>query len=90
ARAEITPELAPQIPLFTQELPEIHEIIDALKLEAVEGLPPHLSIGELEAIAHSSIGLYISDIINAITAIHHRYSPQNAKELAEKLFNYKV
>ncbi|MFB2979892.1 AAA family ATPase [Microseira sp. BLCC-F43] len=90
ARAEITPELAPQIPLVTQELPEIHEILDALKSVAAEGLPPHLSIGELEAIAHSSIGLYISDIINALSAIHHRYSPENAKELAEKLFNYKV
>jgi hypothetical protein len=66
SQANLHPELAAQIPVVTQELPDISEITASLNEEAEGILPSKLSEIDKITIVRSGIGLYISDLIKGL------------------------
>ncbi|MBD2695064.1 ATP-binding protein [Anabaena catenula] len=88
SQANLHPELAAQIPVVTQELPDISEITASLNEEAEGILPPNLSEIDKITIVRSGIGLYISDLIKGLKSIHsHDKSPE---AIAQELLQYKI
>ncbi len=88
-QADLHPELAAQIPLLTQELPDTSEILQALNEEARGLLPPTFSEMDKIDIARSGIGVYICDFLKGLKSInpHPNDSPE---EIAKKLLQYKI
>ncbi|MBO3458424.1 ATP-binding protein [Aetokthonos hydrillicola Thurmond2011] len=89
AQADLHPELAAQIPLLTQELPNTLELLAALNEEAKGFLPPTFSEMDELCIARSGIGLYISDFLKGLKSISGYYD-EGSEEIAKKLLQYKI
>jgi hypothetical protein len=88
-QADLHPELAAQIPLLTQDLPDTSEILIALNEEAEGLLPPTFNERDKITIARGGIGLYICDFLKGLKSIsfHHDDSPE---EIAKNLLLYKI
>ncbi len=88
ANAEITSALAAEIPLWTQELPDIQEIIDNLINSGI--LPKtYVDINWLE-VANAGTGLYISDIISCLKDISKKHSLDDSTDTAKLLLSRKI
>ena len=88
SQANLHPELAAQIPVVTQELPDISEITASLNEEAEGILPSNLSEIDKITIVRSGIGLYISDLIKGLKSIHSH--DKSAEAIAQELLQYKI
>jgi len=88
SQANLHPELAAQIPVVTQELPNISEITTSLNEEAEGILPSNLSEIDKITIVRSGIGLYISDLIKGLKSIHSH--DKSAETIAKQLLQYKI
>ncbi|MBW4512168.1 MAG: ATP-binding protein [Scytonematopsis contorta HA4267-MV1] len=88
ANAEITSEIAAEIPLWTQELPETQEIIDSLKLEA--NLPDSYQEADFLEIAKSGCGLYISDILKLLHNVSKTVDILDSNNIASTLIKQKI
>jgi hypothetical protein len=88
SQVDLHPELAAQVPLLTQELPDTSEILIALNEEAEEILPPKFSEMDTLCIAHSGVGLYVSDFIKGLKSIN--FHDDSSEEIAKKLLQYKI
>lgn len=88
ANAEIASEIAAEIPLWSQELPDTQEIIASL---ISSNLFPLISNEQdyLE-IANASAGLYISDIISCLTNIRKNHDLINSSEIPKLLLAKKI
>ncbi|BAZ33484.1 hypothetical protein NIES4074_59980 (plasmid) [Cylindrospermum sp. NIES-4074] len=89
SQTNLHPELAAQIPLLTQELPDTSEIIMAISEEAEGILPPRLSEIDKITIVRSGIGLYISDFIKGLKSINFE-DETSAEAIAKQLLQYKI
>jgi ATPase family associated with various cellular activities (AAA) len=88
ATAEITSEIAAEIPLWTQELPNIQEIIDNLINSKI--LTKTYTESDYLQIANASIGLYISDIIKSLIDITSKHNLDNSADIAKLLLAKKI
>ncbi|MBD2236297.1 ATP-binding protein [Aulosira sp. FACHB-113] len=88
ANAEIASEIAAEIPLWSQELPDTQEIIDNLINSNLFSLI-YTEQDYLE-IANASAGLYISDIISCLTDIRKNHDLGNSSEIAKLLLAKKI
>ena len=87
-QADLHPEMRCFIPLLTQELPDLSELLIALNEETEGQLPPTFSEMDRLCIARSGVGLYISDFLKALKSISlYDDSPD---EIAKKLLQYKI
>ncbi len=89
SQVDLHPELAAQVPLLTQELPDTSEILIALNEEAEEILPPKFSKMDTLCIARSAVGLYVSDFIKGLKLINF-HDDDSSEEIAKKLLQYKI
>ncbi|AFZ28567.1 AAA+ family ATPase (plasmid) [Cylindrospermum stagnale PCC 7417] len=89
SQANLHPELAAQIPLLTQELPDTSEIIMAISEEAEGILSPTLTEMDKITIVRSGIGLYISDFIKGLKSINFQ-DETSAEAIAKQLLQYKI
>lgn len=89
SQANLHPELAAQIPLLTQELPDTSEIIMAISEEAEGILSPTLTEIDKITIVRSGIGLYISDFIKGLKSINFQ-DDTSAEAIAKQLLQYKI
>ncbi len=85
--AEITGELGSIVPLWVQELPETKEIVSNL---IASNIFPSLNPNEWEAVAVSSAGLYIADIISCLEAIKIDFPAVNSIELPSLMLGKKT
>ena len=85
--AEITGELGSIVPLWVQELPETKEIVSNL---IASNIFPSLNPNEWEAVAVSSAGLYIADIISCLEAIKIDFPAVNSSELPSLMLGKKT
>lgn len=88
-KAELHPELAAEIPLIVQDLPDINEILDFLS-ESKFILPNSLNEQELITIARSCVGLYISDIVKGLRLIIKKHPQISTEKVVEYLLEYKI
>ncbi len=88
ALAEITSEMVALIPLWTQELPDIQEIIDNLINSKI--LPETYIDKDWLSVAYSGTGLYISDIISCLKDISKKHSLDNSSDTAKLLLSRKI
>lgn len=89
SQANLHPELAAQIPLLIQELPDTSEIIMAISEEAEVILSPTLTEMDKITIVRSGIGLYISDFIKGLKSINF-HDNESAEAIAKQLLQYKI
>jgi hypothetical protein len=89
SQVNLHPELAAQIPVVTQELPDISEITVTLNEELQEILPLKLSEMDKNKIVRSGIGLYISDLIKGLKSID-LHDKKSADSIAKELLDYKI
>ncbi|MBW4636193.1 MAG: ATP-binding protein [Iphinoe sp. HA4291-MV1] len=85
---EISSNIAAEIPLFTQELPDINEIIDILSQPNI--LPKTYSSDDFLKVAAAGVGMYTSDIINGLKEVRKRNDLSAAQEVAKLLLDYKI
>lgn len=85
--AEITGQLGSIVPLWVQELPETKEIVSNL---IASNIFPSLNPNEWEAVAVSSAGLYIADIISCLEAIKIDFPAVNSSELPSLMLGKKT
>lgn len=85
--AQISSDLAAQIPLVVQNLPDINEITESLQAANIIAEP---TPSNLQTIANAGIGLYIADILNILEPICRSSRSITATELANTLFLRKV
>jgi hypothetical protein len=88
SQANLHPELAAQIPVVTQELPDISEITASLNEEAEGILPSNLSEIDKITIVRSGIGLYISDLIKGLKSLHSH--DKSVETIGKQLLQYKI
>jgi hypothetical protein len=88
ANAEIASEIAAEIPLWSQELPDTQEIIDNLISSNL--FPLIYTEQDYLEIANASAGLYISDIIHCLTDIRKNHDLGNSREIAKLLLAKKI
>lgn len=88
ANAEIASEIAAEIPLWRQELPDTQEIIASLVSSNL--FPLIYNEQDYLEIANASAGLYISDIISCITDIRKNHNLGNSSEIAKLLLAKKI
>lgn len=88
ANAELASEIAAEIPLWSQELPDTQEIIDNLISSNL--FPLIYNEQDYLEIANASAGLYISDIISCITDIRKNHDLGNSSEIAKLLLAKKI
>ncbi|MBE9003838.1 ATP-binding protein [Fortiea sp. LEGE XX443] len=88
ANAEIASEIAAEIPLWSQELPDIQEIITSLISSNL--FPLIYNEQDYLEIANASAGLYISDIISCISDIRKNHDLGNSSEIAKLLLAKKI
>ncbi|MBD2778225.1 ATP-binding protein [Iningainema tapete] len=86
--AEIASEIAAEIPLWIQELPNVGEITQALKDSKILNL--NCTEQEWLQVAKSGMGLYISDIISCLKKIKKSCSVSNSEEVGKLLLQQKV
>ncbi len=88
ANADIASEIAAEIPLWSQELPDTQEIIASLISSNL--FPLIYTEQDYLEIAKASAGLYISDIISCITDIRKNHDLKNSSEIAKLLLAKKI
>ncbi|PLZ27167.1 ATP-binding protein [Fischerella thermalis] len=88
ANAEIASEIAAEIPLWSQELPDTQEIIASLISSNL--FPLIYTEQNYLEIANASVGLYISDIIYCLTDIRKNHDLGNSSEIAKLLLAKKI
>lgn len=88
ANAEIASEIAAEIPLWSQELPDTQEIIASLISSNL--FPLIYTEQDYLEIANASAGLYISDIISCIRDIRKNHDLGNSSEVAKLLLAKKI
>ncbi|GBE93675.1 ATP-binding protein [Nostoc cycadae] len=88
ANAEIASEIAAEIPLWSQELPDTQEIIASLISSNL--FPLIYTEQDYLEIANASAGLYIADIISCITDIRKNHELGNSSEIAKLLLAKKI
>ncbi|OUL28515.1 ATP-binding protein [Nostoc sp. 106C] len=88
ANAELASEIAAEIPLWSQELPDTQEIIDNLISSNL--FPLIYNEQDYLEIANASVGLYISDIISCLTDIRKNHDLGNSSEIAKLLLAKKI
>lgn len=88
ANAEIASEIAAEIPLWSQELPDTQEIIASLISSNL--FPLIYTEQDYLEIANASAGLYISDIISCLTDIRKNHDLGNSSEIAKLLLAKKI
>ncbi len=88
ANAEIASEIAAEIPLWSQELPDTQEIIASLISSNL--FPLIYTEQDYLEIANASAGLYISDIIYCLTDIRKKHDLGNSSEIAKLLLAKKI
>ncbi|MDZ8052436.1 MAG: ATP-binding protein [Aulosira sp. ZfuCHP01] len=88
ANAEIASEIAAEIPLWSQELPDTQEIIDNLIISNL--FPLIYTEQDYLEIANASAGLYISDIISCLTDIRKNHDLGNSSEIGKLLLAKKI
>ncbi|KOP24299.1 AAA family ATPase [Hapalosiphon sp. MRB220] len=88
ANAEIASEIAAEIPLWSQELPDTQEIIASLISSNL--FPLIYTEQDYLEIANASAGLYISDIISCISDIRKNHDLGNSSEIAKLLLAKKI
>lgn len=88
ANAEIASEIAAEIPLWNQELPDTQEIIASLISSNL--FPLIYTEQDYLEIANASAGLYISDIIYCLTDIRKNHDLGNSSEIAKLLLAKKI
>ncbi|MBD2213344.1 ATP-binding protein [Nostoc linckia FACHB-104] len=88
ANAELASEIAAEIPLWSQELPDTQEIIDNLISSNL--FPLIYTEQDYLEIANASAGLYISDIISCLTDIRKNHDLGNSSEIAKLLLAKKI
>lgn len=88
ANAEIASEIAAEILLWSQELPDTQEIIASLISSNL--FPFIYTEQDYLEIAKASVGLYISDIIYCLTDIRKNHDLGNSSEIAKLLLAKKI
>ncbi|MBD2195755.1 MULTISPECIES: ATP-binding protein [Calothrix] len=88
ANAELASEIAAEIPLWSQELPDTKEIIASLISSNL--FPLIYTEQDYLEIAKASGGLYISDIISCLTDIRKNHDLGNSSEIAKLLLAKKI
>jgi hypothetical protein len=88
ANAEIASEIAAEIPLWSQELPDTQEIIASLVSSNL--FPLSSTEQDYLEIAKASAGLYISDIISCISDIRKNHDLENSSEIAKLVLAKKI
>ncbi|MBD2337464.1 ATP-binding protein [Calothrix sp. FACHB-156] len=88
ANAELASEIAAEIPLWSQELPDTQEIIASLISSNL--FPLIYTEQDYLEIAKASGGLYISDIISCISDIRKNHDLGNSSEIAKLLLAKKI
>jgi hypothetical protein len=88
ANAEFASEIAAEIPLWSQELPDTQEII--ANLISSNLFPLIYTEPDYLEIANASAGLYISDIISCLTDIRKNHDLGNSSEVAKLLLAKKI
>lgn len=88
ANAELASEIAAEIPLWSQELPDTQEIITNLISSNL--FPLIYTEQDYLEIANASAGLYISDIISCLTDIRKNHDLGNSSEIAKLLLAKKI
>ncbi|BAY35373.1 hypothetical protein NIES2107_72850 (plasmid) [Nostoc carneum NIES-2107] len=88
ANAEIASEIAAEIPLWSQELPDTQEIITSLISSNL--FPLIYTEQDYLEIANASAGMYISDIIYCLTDIRKNHDLGNSSEIAKLLLSKKI
>nr|MDZ8063812.1 ATP-binding protein [Nostoc sp. EkiNYC01] len=88
ANAEIASEIAAEIPLWSQELPDTQEIIASLISSNL--FPLIYTEQDYLEIANASAGLYISDIIYCLNDIRKSHDLGNSSEIAKLLLAKKI
>lgn len=85
ANAELSPEIAAEIPLVSQELPTHCEIGDRIKFEI-----PGLSSDDYTRIASAVIGLHIADINQCLAVTKSEVDINNPQAVEKSLFEQKI
>ena len=85
ANAELSPEIAAEIPVVNQELPSRDEIGDRIKSE-ISGL----SSDDYTRIVNALMGLHIADINRCLTVTTREVDTANPKALEKNLFEQKI
>ncbi|BAY19836.1 ATPase (plasmid) [Anabaenopsis circularis NIES-21] len=88
ANAELAIEIAAEIPLWSQELPDTQEIITNLISSNL--FPLIYTEQDYLEIANASAGLYISDIISCLTDIRKNHDLGNSSEVAKLVLAKKI
>ncbi|PLZ05196.1 ATP-binding protein [Fischerella thermalis] len=88
ANAELASEIAAEIPLWSQELPDTQEIIASLISSNL--FPLIYTEQDYLEIANASAGLYISDIIYCLNDIRKNHDLGNSSEIAKLLLAKKI
>ncbi len=86
--AEIASEIVAEIPLWTQELPDIQEIIDNLINSKI--IPSTYTDQDWLEVATAGAGLYVSDIISYLKYININHGLGNSRSTAKLLLSRKI
>lgn len=86
--AEILSDIAAEIPLVVQELPDIQEIIESL--QNTNTLPKGFDDVDWLNVGKAGMGLYISDIITGLNSIKNREKIDASEKLIQFLLEYKI
>ncbi|MEM7552614.1 MAG: ATP-binding protein [Cyanobacteria bacterium P01_A01_bin.84] len=85
ANAELSPEMAAEIPVVSQELPTHNEIGNRIKSEI-----PGLSDNDYTRIASAVMGLHIADINQCLAVTKSEIDLANPQDIEKSLFEQKI
>ncbi|MBW4567448.1 MAG: ATP-binding protein [Tolypothrix carrinoi HA7290-LM1] len=88
ATADISSDIAAEIPIWKQDLPDVGEIIKSLTQGCV--LPPEYADTDYLTVANAGMGLYISDILNLLACIRKTTDFSNSGSVAQSLLKHKI
>lgn len=88
ATADISSDIAAEIPIWKQDLPDVGEIISSLTQGCV--LPPEYADTDYLTVAIAGMGLYISDILNLLACIRKTTDFSNSGSVAQSLLKQKI
>lgn len=88
ATADISSDIAAEIPIWKQDLPDVGEIISSLTQGCV--LPPEYGDTDYLTVAIAGMGLYISDILNLLACIRKTTDFSNSGSVAQSLLKQKI
>ncbi|MFQ4143316.1 ATP-binding protein [Chlorogloeopsis sp. ULAP02] len=88
ATADISSDIAAEILIWKQDLPDVSEIINSLTQAGV--LPPEYTKIDVLTVANAGMGLYISDILNLLKEVRKTTDFINSEEVAIALLKQKI